>query len=58
MVEYLILVNRFIVCIFKGVWFCCFSEVVLDLLDYWFFGLFVKEDGELIIDEWGNCVYI
>jgi arsenate reductase len=56
MVEHPILVNRPIVCTAKGVRLCRPSEVVLDLLDRLPAGPFLKEDGELLIDEQGRRV--
>lgn len=56
MLDHPILVNRPIVCTPKGVKLCRPSETVLDLLDTWPAGPFIKEDGELIIDRNGNRV--
>ena len=56
MLEYPILVNRPIVCTEKGVKLCRPSEVILDLLEKWPPGPFVKEDGELILDSDGQRV--
>ena len=56
MLAYPVLVNRPIVCTPKGVRLCRPSEIVLDLLDQWPPGPFVKEDGELIIDSKGKRV--
>ena len=56
MLEHPVLVNRPIVCTSKGVRLCRPSEAVLDLLDTWPAGPYVKEDGELIIDAEGKRV--
>lgn len=56
MVAYAILVNRPIVCSAKGVRLCRPSESVLDLLDRFPPGPFLKEDGELLIDAKGKRV--
>lgn len=56
MVAHPILVNRPIVCTAKGVRLCRPSEVVLDLLDRWPPGPFLKEDGSVLIDGDGQRV--
>jgi len=56
MVAHPILVNRPIVCSVKGVKLCRPSELVLDLLDRYPAGPFLKEDGELLIDAEGKRV--
>ncbi|MCA3554987.1 arsenate reductase (glutaredoxin) [Aestuariivirga sp.] len=56
MIEHPVLVNRPIVCTAKGVRLCRPSETVLDLLDRWPPGPFLKEDGSLLIDAAGNRV--
>ncbi len=56
MVEHPVLVNRPIVCTPKGVRLCRPSEVVLDLLETWPAGPFLKEDGEVLIDATGRRV--
>lgn len=56
MVAHPILVNRPIVCSAKGVRLCRPSETVLDLLDTWPRGPFLKEDGSLLIDAEGRRV--
>lgn len=56
MVEHPILVNRPIVCSPKGVRLCRPSEIVLDLLERWPPGPFVKEDGAPLIDAEGRRV--
>ena len=56
MVAHPILVNRPIVCSPKGVRLCRPSEVVLDLLERFPPGPFLKEDGDLLIDPEGNRV--
>ena len=56
MIEHPILVNRPIVCTPKGVRLCRPSEVVLELLDHWPKGPFLKEDGTLLIDNAGRLV--
>lgn len=56
MVAHPILVNRPIVCTPKGVRLCRPSEAVLDLLDRYPPGPFLKEDGELLIDPEGKRV--
>ncbi|MCA3559878.1 MAG: arsenate reductase family protein [Aestuariivirga sp.] len=54
MIEHPVLVNRPIVCTAKGVRLCRPSETVLDLLERWPPGPFLKEDGSLLIDAAGN----
>lgn len=49
-----ILVNRPIVCSRKGVRLCRPSETVLDLLDRLPAGPLYKENGEMVIDEYGR----
>lgn len=56
MVAHPVLVNRPIVCTEKGVRLCRPSEAVLDLLEHWPKGPFLKEDGSLLIDENGQRV--
>lgn len=56
MVDHPILVNRPIVCTAKGVKLCRPSEAVLDLLERYPPGPFLKEDGELLIDAEGKRV--
>lgn len=56
MLQYPILVNRPIVCSSKGVKLCRPSETVLELLETWPSGPLYKEDGEMIIDHFGNAV--
>lgn len=56
MLEHPVLVNRPIVCSPKGVRLCRPSEAVLDLLDRYPPGPFYKEDGELLINEYGERV--
>jgi len=56
MVVHPILVNRPIVCTSKGVRLCRPSEAVLDLLDRYPPGPFLKEDGEPLIDAQGKRV--
>jgi arsenate reductase (glutaredoxin) len=56
MVEHPILVNRPIVCTPKGVRLCRPSDLVLDLLDRWPRGPFLKEDGTLLIDDQGKRI--
>lgn len=53
MVAHPILVNRPIVCTPKGVRLCRPSELVLDLLERWPPGPFLKEDGTVLIDANG-----
>jgi arsenate reductase len=54
MVSHPILINRPIVVTLKGVRLCRPSELVLDILPNPNIGPFIKEDGEVIIDEGGN----
>jgi arsenate reductase len=54
MVMHPILVNRPIVCTSKGVRLCRPSEAVLNLLDHWPPGPFLKEDGTILIDAEGR----
>ena len=56
MVAHPILVNRPIVCTPKGVKLCRPSELVLDLLERWPQGPFLKEDGSMLIDGEGQRV--
>ena len=56
MLEHPVLVNRPIVCSPRGVKLCRPSETVLDLLDRYPPGPFMKEDGSLLIDEHGQRV--
>lgn len=56
MIEHPVLVNRPIVCTRKGVRLCRPSETVLDLLDRLPSGPFLKEDGQLLIDQTGRRV--
>ena len=56
MIEHPILVNRPIVCTSKGVRLCRPSDLVLDLLDRWPEGPFLKEDSTLLIDDQGKRV--
>ena len=56
MLEHPVLVNRPIVCTPKGVRLCRPSEAVLDLLETRPKGLLYKEDGEMILNEQGDCV--
>lgn len=56
MLEHPILVNRPIVCTPKGVRLCRPSEQVLDILENWPQGPYYKEDGQLMIDEFGSLV--
>lgn len=56
MLQYPILINRPIVVAEKGTKLCRPSEVVLDILSQPQKGGFIKEDGEVIIDEQGNRV--
>ena len=56
MVEHPILVNRPIVCTPKGVRLCRPSDHVLDLIEQWPSGPFLKEDGSVLIDETGRRV--
>lgn len=54
MIAYPILINRPIVVTPKGARLCRPSEVVLDILPNPDIGPFIKEDGEVIIDETGH----
>lgn len=56
MLRHPVLVNRPIVCTPKGVRLCRPSEAVLDLLERWPPGPFLKEDGSLLIDAGGRRV--
>ncbi|EXS30833.1 arsenate reductase [Acinetobacter sp. 742879] len=56
MVQYPILINRPFVVTPKGTRLCRPSEIVLDILDVENLGYFVKEDGEVIIDEQGRRI--
>ena len=56
MVQYPILINRPFVVTSKGTRLCRPSEVVLDILDTQNLGYFVKEDGEVILDEQGHRI--
>lgn len=56
MTKYPVLVNRPIVCTPMGVRLCRPSETVLDVLDRWPQGPFIKENGKLLIDEAGDRV--
>jgi arsenate reductase len=56
MLEYPVLVNRPIVACKNGVRLCRPSEAVLDLLDNWPDGPWVKEEGQLVIDAEGKRV--
>lgn len=56
MLEHPILMNRPIVVAPKGTRLCRPSEAVLDILENPHIGPFVKEDGEVIIDEEGKRV--
>lgn len=56
MLEHPVLVNRPIVCTPKGVRLCRPSEAVLDLLETRPQGPLYKEDGEMILNEQGDCV--
>lgn len=56
MVSHPILVNRPLVCSQKGVRLCRPSEAVLDLMDRYPPGPFMKEDGSLLIDTDGQRV--
>lgn len=51
-----VLVNRPIVCTPKGVRLCRPSDTVLDLLERWPPGPFLREDGGLLIDASGQRV--
>lgn len=54
--QHPVLINRPIVSTPKGVRLCRPSEVVLDILENPQKGLFMKEDGEIIIDAEGKRV--
>jgi arsenate reductase (glutaredoxin) len=56
MLAHPILVNRPIVCTHKGVKLCRPSEQVLDILENWPQGPYHKEDGQLMLDEFGSLV--
>jgi len=56
MVAHPILINRPIVVTPLGVKLCRPSEVVLDILIERQRGVFTKEDGEQVIDEFGNRI--
>ena len=56
MLDHPVLVNRPIVCTPKGVRLCRPSEAVLDLLETRPKGPLYKEDGEMILNEQGDCV--
>lgn len=56
MIAHPILINRPIVVTEKGARLCRPSEVVLDILANADIGPFVKEEGEVVIDEKGNRV--
>jgi arsenate reductase len=56
MIAHPILINRPIVVTSFGVKLCRPSEVVLDLLVDGQRGAFTKEDGEKVIDEFGNRI--
>ncbi len=56
MIAHPILINRPIVVTDKGARLCRPSEVVLDILANADIGPFVKEEGEVVIDEKGNRV--
>jgi arsenate reductase len=56
MVSHPILVNRPLVCSQKGVRLCRPSEAVLDLIDRYPPGPFMKEDGSLLINADGQRV--
>lgn len=56
MIAHPVLVNRPIVCSPRGVRLCRPSEAVLDLLDRFPPGPFLKEDGRLLIDVEGHRV--
>lgn len=53
MIRHPVLVNRPIVCTPRGVRLCRPSETVLDLLEHWPKGPFLKEDSSILIDENG-----
>ena len=54
MLAHPILINRPFVVTGNGVRLCRPSELVLDILDHPDIGPFVKEDGEVVIDETGK----
>lgn len=56
MLRHPVLVNRPIVCTARGVRLCRPSELVLDLLERWPPGPFLKEDGQVLIDASGRRV--
>lgn len=56
MLEYPILINRPIVVTPLGVRLCRPSEVVLDILPDHQKGVFIKEDGEVVTDEFGRKI--
>lgn len=56
MLESPILINRPFVLTDKGVRLCRPSEVVLEILSEPQLGAFIKEDGEMVIDQQGNRV--
>ncbi|MEO1315294.1 MAG: arsenate reductase (glutaredoxin) [Pseudomonadota bacterium] len=56
MVAHPVLVNRPIVCTARGVRLCRPSEAVLDLLERWPAGPFLKQDGTAMIDASGSRV--
>ena len=56
MLEYPILINRPFVVTEIGAKLCRPSELVLDILSSPQLGAFIKEDGEVIIDQNGNRV--
>ncbi|MFM0526935.1 arsenate reductase (glutaredoxin) [Paraburkholderia strydomiana] len=56
MLEHPILINRPLVVTDHGVWLCRPSEVILDILPEARSVPFVKEDGEVVVDEHGHRV--
>lgn len=56
MLQHPILINRPIVITAKGTMLCRPSEAVLDMLPNPEIGPFIKEDGEVVIDEKGQRV--
>lgn len=56
MLQYPILINRPFVVTPKGTRLCRPSEIVLNILDTQNLSYFVKEDGEVIIDEQGRRI--
>ena len=56
MLQHPILINRPIVITAKGTMLCRPSEAVLDILPNPEIGPFIKEDGEVVIDEKGQRV--